>query len=143
MLNLLDKLLRIPSVSTDIPELHMCIDMLMDMFVHIDGAIVHKIVYNEKPSLIVQNFEGRHADVVLNGHIDVVPPSQEEQFSPYEKHGKLYARGAGDMKAGIALMVELMKEICEKKLTSKKVMLMITSDEEVGGFDGVQYLVAE
>jgi len=29
------------------------------------------------------NFEGKKADIVLNGHVDVVPPSEEGQFDPY------------------------------------------------------------
>jgi acetylornithine deacetylase/succinyl-diaminopimelate desuccinylase-like protein len=47
----------------------------------------------------VKNFEGKEADIILNGHIDVVPISEDGQFDPKEIDGKIYARGSGDMKA--------------------------------------------
>ncbi|KAA5605376.1 ArgE/DapE family deacylase [Roseospira marina] len=48
--------------------------------------------------------EGR--SLILNGHIDVVPPGAERlwshpPFSPVVREGRVYGRGAGDMKAGI------------------------------------------
>lgn len=46
---------------------------------------------------------------VFNGHLDVVSPKPMEQwdtdpFTPVVKDGWMYARGAGDMKAGVAAM---------------------------------------
>lgn len=61
-----------------------------------------------------ENVVGRHApkaatgkSLILNGHIDVVPTGPEAlwttpPFAPRIEDGKLYGRGAGDMKAGIA-----------------------------------------
>lgn len=44
--------------------------------------------------------------LIFNGHVDVVPTGPHHlwtnpPFSPYVKEGRLYGRGAGDMKAGI------------------------------------------
>ncbi|MCS6983171.1 MAG: M20/M25/M40 family metallo-hydrolase [Candidatus Absconditabacterales bacterium] len=136
-------LIRIPSVSFDLTACRHVLD-------YINAYLDHKgqiIEYNDKPSLIVANYDttihGKRADVVLNGHIDVVPPTQEGQFDPKIVGDKLYARGAGDMKAGVAILVELMKKILTDGFFGKKVLLMITSDEEVGGFDGVGKLVED
>jgi acetylornithine deacetylase/succinyl-diaminopimelate desuccinylase-like protein len=49
----------------------------------------------------------------------------------------LYGRGAGDMKDGIAIITLLMKELCKPGVTNKKIMLMLTADEEIGGINGV------
>ncbi|MCW0182488.1 MAG: ArgE/DapE family deacylase [Zavarzinia sp.] len=61
-----------------------------------------------------ENVVGRHVpkaatgkSLILNGHIDVVPTGPEAlwttpPFVPRIEDGKLYGRGAGDMKAGIA-----------------------------------------
>jgi acetylornithine deacetylase len=48
--------------------------------------------------------------LILNGHIDVVPVGAEElwsrpPFDPVVRGGRLYGRGSGDMKAGIAAYV--------------------------------------
>ena len=48
--------------------------------------------------------------LILNGHIDVVPIGAEElwsrpPFDPVVRDGRLYGRGSGDMKAGIAAYV--------------------------------------
>lgn len=47
------------------------------------------------------------------------------------------------MKAGVAIMVELCKELAAQQFNDKKRLLMLTADEEIGGFDGVQQLVAD
>ncbi len=137
------KLCAIPSVSSDIEQLHEVIDLIQKEFVSLEWAVVQKIVHNQKPSLLVQNFEWKHADIVLNAHIDVVPPSSNDQFDAYEKDGRLYARWAWDMKAWVAIIVLLMKELLQDKEMKLNITLMLTSDEEVGGFDGVGFLVKE
>lgn len=50
--------------------------------------------------------EGKGKTLVFNGHVDVVPTGPHQlwtnpPFSPIVKDGRLYGRGAGDMKAGI------------------------------------------
>ena len=63
------------------------------------------------------NVVGSHAprevqgrSLIINGHIDVVPVGVEElwsspPFDPIVREGRMYGRGAGDMKAGIAATV--------------------------------------
>ncbi|MDZ7747820.1 MAG: ArgE/DapE family deacylase [Halofilum sp. (in: g-proteobacteria)] len=48
----------------------------------------------------------RGRSLILNGHIDVVPPGPERlwthpPFAPAVRDGRMYGRGAGDMKAGL------------------------------------------
>ena len=54
--------------------------------------------------------QSRGRSLILNGHIDVVPVGAEElwsapPFEPVVKEGRMYGRGAGDMKAGIAAYI--------------------------------------
>lgn len=60
--------------------------------------------------------EGR--SLILNGHIDVVPAGPPELWSnpPYDpvvRDGRLYGRGAGDMKAGIVAYVTAFRALRE------------------------------
>jgi succinyl-diaminopimelate desuccinylase len=80
--------------------------------------------------------------LVFAGHTDVVPTGPVEQwtshpFTPTHRSGKLYGRGACDMKTSIAAFVvsieEFLKATPDPKLT---LALLLTSDEEGPGVDG-------
>lgn len=85
--------------------------------------------------------------VCFAGHTDVVPAGDFTQwtfppFSPTEHDGKLYARGAADMKTAIACFVTA----CERFLNatpdfSGSLALLITSDEEGDALDGTTKVV--
>lgn len=79
-------------------------------------------------------------EILLHGHIDIVD-ADSEMFEPEIRDGKIYGRGVGDMKAGVALLMQLMKN--EVSETSLSVGLMIVSDEEIGGFNGAKKIVEE
>jgi acetylornithine deacetylase len=54
--------------------------------------------------------EAKGRSLILNGHIDVVPVGAPElwtapPFEPAIRDGRMYGRGAGDMKAGIAAYI--------------------------------------
>jgi acetylornithine deacetylase/succinyl-diaminopimelate desuccinylase-like protein len=60
--------------------------------------------------------------IVLNGHMDTVPPGgMREPFKPRLEEGKLYGRGAVDMKGFLSVMCQLLLEakdhLAEGKLT--------------------------
>ncbi|RST54085.1 succinyl-diaminopimelate desuccinylase [Variovorax sp. DXTD-1] len=80
--------------------------------------------------------------LVFAGHTDVVPTGPVEQwtshpFTPTHRGGKLYGRGACDMKTSVAAFVvsieEFLKAMPDPKLT---LALLLTSDEEGPGIDG-------
>jgi len=80
--------------------------------------------------------------LVFAGHTDVVPTGPLEQwtshpFTPTHRGGKLYGRGACDMKTSVAAFVvsieEFLKATPDPKLT---LALLLTSDEEGPGIDG-------
>jgi succinyl-diaminopimelate desuccinylase len=112
------------------------------MFEDIPGARIEHFQHEGIHSLVIKNFDGKRADVCLNGHIDVVPPQDEHQWTPRIDGDLLYGRGAGDMKDGIAIITTLMYELMSQWYT-KNLMLMLTADEEVGGEHGVWYLVSQ
>lgn len=141
--DLTKRLVSIPSVTSDLDEVHNVYTLIEKFYADTpDAQIIHHDI-DGRPAMTIQNFVWVESDIVLSGHIDVVPPTTPDQFTLREEDGKLYARGAGDMKGGVAIMMQVMHDICSGKLsTDKKICLMITADEETGG-ESVRYLVEE
>lgn len=81
------------------------------------------------------------------GHTDVVPAGPAElwhspPFEPTERDGRLFGRGAADMKTSIACFVTA----CERFVAANpnhagSIALLITSDEEGDAFDGTTKVV--
>jgi len=83
------------------------------------------------------------------GHTDVVPsgPAQAWRSPPFEptiRDGRLYGRGAADMKSGVAAMVVALEDFVRAHpLHRGRVGLLLTSDEEGAALDGVRRVAAE
>jgi len=81
------------------------------------------------------------------GHTDVVPTGPIEKwasdpFSPTERAGKLFGRGAADMKTSIAAFVVAVEQFVAKHPSHKgSIALLITSDEEGPAVDGTSKVV--
>jgi succinyl-diaminopimelate desuccinylase len=94
----------------------------------------------------VTNLWARRGDAspvfVFAGHTDVVPSGPTDQwesqpFTPTRRDGKLYGRGASDMKASIAAMVVACEEfVAAHPHHEGSVAFLITSDEEGPATDG-------
>jgi succinyl-diaminopimelate desuccinylase len=82
--------------------------------------------------------------VHLNGHFDVVPAGDGWTLDPFGgvvKNGRVYGRGACDMKAGIAAAVYAADAIRRAGVElAGSVEISGTVDEESGGFAGVAWL---
>jgi succinyl-diaminopimelate desuccinylase len=99
----------------------------------------------------VRNLWARHGKgdpvVCLAGHVDVVPPGPLEQwttdpFSPAERDGKLFGRGAADMKASVAAMVTAAgRFVSSSPAHPGTLALLFTSDEEGAAVDGTAAVV--
>jgi succinyl-diaminopimelate desuccinylase len=80
----------------------------------------------------------------LNGHLDVVPPGAGWTVDPFAglvRDGRIYGRGACDMKAGIAAAVYAVEAIRRAGIQlDRTVEVSATVDEESGGFAGVALL---
>jgi succinyl-diaminopimelate desuccinylase len=80
--------------------------------------------------------------LVLAGHTDVVPTGPEDQwgsppFVPTHRDGKLYGRGASDMKTSLAAMVVACEEFLATTPQPRiNIAFLLTSDEEGPAHDG-------
>lgn len=81
------------------------------------------------------------------GHTDVVPTGPIEQwrsdpFTPTVHDGKLYGRGAADMKTSLAAFVTAIEKFVTRNDNHKgSIALLITSDEEGPAVDGTVKVV--
>jgi succinyl-diaminopimelate desuccinylase len=83
--------------------------------------------------------DGDH--LCFGGHIDVVPPGNgwdSDPFIPTKKNGFIYARGAQDMKSGLAAFLYALKHTKNFKGT---LSALITSDEEGEAIWGSKYML--
>ena len=81
-------------------------------------------------------------------HLDVVPAGEgwqvTEPFEPVEKDGKLYGRGTADDKGPAVAALYAMRAVKELGLpVSKKVRLILGTDEECGSSDIPHYYAVE
>jgi len=99
----------------------------------------------------VENFWATHGSgepvLCFAGHTDVVPTGPLEEwhtgpFQPTIVAGRLYGRGAADMKSGLAAMVTAAEAFVRERPDHKgKIAFLITSDEEGPSVDGTKRVV--
>ncbi|MCP9231326.1 acetylornithine deacetylase/succinyl-diaminopimelate desuccinylase family protein [Mesorhizobium sp. LMG 17147] len=95
---------------------------------------------------VVARFDGRAAGacVHFNSHIDVVEPGDGWSLDPFAgivKDGKVYGRGACDMKGGLAASIIAAEAFMEVFPDFPgAIEISGTVDEESGGFGGVAHL---
>jgi succinyl-diaminopimelate desuccinylase len=91
----------------------------------------------------IRNLYARRGDAGPNlcfaGHTDVVPPGKGWAVGPFAAEvigGKLFGRGATDMKGAIACFVAAVARLLESGEPRGSISLLITGDEEGPAVDG-------
>lgn len=130
------RLISFKTVSADKEENYRCLQYIADDLKK-SRFNIEFFESNGFYSLIVAKKIKKNYQFGCIGHIDVVPAENHDAFSPQEKNGKLYGRGAMDMKGQIAAMIQVLKDL---PATKKDIALILTTDEEIGGFNGINYL---
>ena len=122
--DLLLKLLSFESITPDdagsLPFIEQYLDQYEATYVNKKGV---------KNLFLTKKFgEGEH--LCFAGHVDVVPPGNNwdtNPFVPMIKEGNIYARGAQDMKSGVAAFVQTCKDVDN---FNGRLSILLTSDEE-------------
>jgi succinyl-diaminopimelate desuccinylase len=85
--------------------------------------------------------------LVFAGHTDVVPPGpleywDSDPFTPTERDGFLFGRGAADMKSSLAAMIVATESFIAKHPNHKgRIGFLITADEEGPAVYGTRHVV--
>ena len=98
-----------------------------------------QVVEKDRANVIGKIGRGKGPGLVLSGHIDVVlagDPSLWKVTGPFEpvvKDGKLYGRGACDMKGPDACILQAVKEL-SKESYKRQLSVVFTAGEDTGGW---------
>jgi succinyl-diaminopimelate desuccinylase len=112
------------------------------------GFAIEHLRYGDVDNLWATHGSGVPVLVFL-GHTDVVPSGPAEAwasppFEPAVRDGKLYGRGAADMKSGVAAMVVALESFVRTHPDHPgTIALLVTSDEEGASIDGVRRVADE
>jgi succinyl-diaminopimelate desuccinylase len=135
-------LLSRPSVT---PEDGGCLDLIAGRLAG-SGFTCERMDRGAVRNLWARRGVGRPS-VCLAGHVDVVPPGPRDQwmsdpFTPVERDGELYARGAADMKGPLAAALTAVERVVAAG-PAGAVAWIVTSDEEGAAVDGTAAVVDE
>jgi succinyl-diaminopimelate desuccinylase len=89
---------------------------------------------------------GAEETVVLYTHLDVVPPGDGWSTDPFTltlKGDRVYGRGTADSKGAVACLIAALQAIRECGEHRYNLQVLLTTDEEVGGYSGLCYLTDE
>ena len=123
------------------PEDAGCQDLLAARLVKLNFK-EERLNFNDTQNIWLRRGEAKPLFTFL-GHTDVVPPGPLEAwlsppFVPTIRDGKLYGRGAADMKGGIAcFLIAVERFIAKHPNHQGSIAVMLTSDEEGIATNGV------
>ena len=139
VLNLTEALVACPSVTPDDAGCQAMIAARLRGA----GFETHALRFGDTDNLWATHGSGAPV-MALVGHTDVVPPGPLDQwtsppFEPTQRDGRLYGRGAADMKSAIAAMTLAAERFVAAHPDHPGTLaILYTSDEEGPARDGIQ-----
>jgi succinyl-diaminopimelate desuccinylase len=141
-------LVRCPTVT---PDAGPALDLLQRCLEPLSFAC-HRVRFEGDGTYPVDNLFAKLGQgaphLAFGGHVDVVPPGGRgrwtlDPFSGEVRDGRLYGRGAADMKSGVAAFVAAVARLAgQGGLPRGSVSLLITGDEESEAVNGTVKLLA-
>lgn len=135
------ELVRFASSADNLEQIGACMAWIRSYLERLPDIHIVYQVWEGYPVLVATLHATRTPAIFLNGHIDVVP-GREEQFVPQVRHGRIYGRGAQDMKGSVAVLLRLFHDLAHHT-PRPNIGIQIVSDEETGGQHGTKRLVED
>jgi len=129
----LETLVRLESPSDNKAAVDRCGDELSRQLAAIGGS-VQRFPQSERGAQVRAGFSGDSAHpILLLGHFDTVwQVGTLERMPLVEREGRLYGPGAFDMKGGIAVAMLAVRALGASGLRSPSIVMLWTTDEEIG-----------
>jgi len=148
-MNYIDVLEQLISIDTTVPpglNYEKAIDYLQPLFDGLNFETMKVFLSPEyangregRVNLVCHRRAPNKQRVIFYGHVDVVPAEGWNAFSPRLEDGKIFGRGAADMKGSIVALL-LALDLIKGKPLKYDVSVMITTDEEFGQTSQLRYL---
>ncbi|MGR9052952.1 MAG: succinyl-diaminopimelate desuccinylase [Gammaproteobacteria bacterium] len=145
MNNTLELLIELMVRQSVTPNDAGCMDLLAERLAR-SGFVAERLDFGDTRNIWLKRGVQKPLFVFL-GHTDVVPPGPIEQwhsppFEPSLRDGRLYGRGAADMKSGIACFVTAVERFVAAHPEHKgAIAVLLTSDEEGAATHGTVKVV--
>lgn len=130
LINTIQDLIRFKTVTGNTQEIDLCLNYIKSKASSYGAYVdIHRF-NNASPVIMASNTKEQNFDVLILGHIDVVP-AEDNMFIPIIKDGKMYGRGTLDMKSFVAVALNSLKYVLEHNL-NLKFGIIFSTDEETG-----------
>ncbi|UCD44709.1 MAG: ArgE/DapE family deacylase [Candidatus Bathyarchaeota archaeon] len=116
-----------------------CAEWIRDYLVDLGVDAEIQVVAPDRANVIAKIGAGKGPGLVLSGHIDVVLAGELDDwkvsgpFDPVVRNGKLYGRGACDMKGSDAALIQAATELSKEDF-KRQLTLVFTAGEDTGGW---------
>ena len=123
-------------------ERRRCIDFVRSHIDSLRGLEITEFDRNGSVSLLATPSHCPAPEILMCGHIDVVAHADDSAYRGTVRDGRIVGPGSGDMKGAVAIILEIFRNTLRQD-PEASVGIAITSDEEIGGTDGIGYLFGE
>lgn len=141
-INTLSDFLKVKTISSDSAynqDIRQGANWLVDYFKKIDAKNI-QILETQKHPVVFADLSNAGSDnptILVYGHYDVQPADpinlwESEPFAPVIKNGKLYARGASDMKGQLMVTLSAIESIQAAGGLPVNFKFLIEGEEEIG-----------
>jgi glutamate carboxypeptidase len=128
----IESLVRLESPSTDKAAVDRC-GVELAARLRAIGARVERLHQTKRGDHVRAELPGSGRPVLLLGHFDTVwPVGQLARMPLREEDGRLHGPGVFDMKAGIAVAMLASRAIREVAVAAPAIVMLWTTDEEIG-----------
>lgn len=130
LIKVIEDLICFKTITGNSDEIDKCLEYINSKALNF-GAYSEIVRFEDaSPVILASNTQEKNFDVLVLGHIDVVPAT-DDMFVPVIKDGKMFGRGTLDMKSFAAVALNSLEYVIKNNL-NLKFGFVLSTDEETG-----------